>query len=339
MAGCFALAAALISLPAGAPASDAPVRTIATGGSSTLAFDAAGALYALVAVPDPSGSIVPRENRASARVAVYAPNSGAALLSIPLTANAFDLMVDGSKHLYVLFAQGSMGDPGVTEFQAGGAAVLRSISVSNPEAFALDGDGRLYVASESTLHADAATIGIYRAGETTPARTIEQRNASMVRAIATDASRLYVVSSNGDAGSISVYTLDGLALVRTVKAGLRAPFALAFGPHGEPYVADAGGAGSVRVYSAGAARLLRAIAVKPDSIAVDRFGDLAVAANGGPVFFYSPGSGTPARTIAGSGRVAFDPSGNLYVAGPTAVAVYPAISHVSVLQRSRVFRR
>jgi sugar lactone lactonase YvrE len=179
-------------------------------------------------------------------------------------------------------------------------------------------------------------------------------------AIAMDgAGNVYV--SNRGARSVTVYAAahfgHGDAPIRRIRGlatGLYGPSGVAIDASGNVYVANQGGqrgrADSVNVYAAGATgnvkpmreiRGFKTGLALPTGVAFDSAGNLYVAnittsGNTGSITVYAAGAtgdAIPIRTISGANTqlafwpsaVAFDASGNLYVANPTSGAM-PSIT-------------
>jgi hypothetical protein len=160
---------------------------------------------------------------------------------------------------------------------------------------------------------------------------------------------LYVVNSIGP--SVTVYAHGRKTLFQTISQGINNPDALAFDSSGNLYVANDGCTFSsckpiapptVTVYAPGSTKVLRTIKKgmdNPAALVFDGSGNLYVANDGCPasscrhvvgstITVYAPGSTKVLRTITKTVdqpfALAFDGSGNLYVAnyGVNTVTVY-----------------
>ena len=177
----------------------------------------------------------------------------------------------------------------VSVYSPGSTTPTRTLTgLDAPVALAFDSSGNLYVANNGTN-----TVSVFAPNATTPTSTLTE--PSSPQALAIDASgNIYV----GNDTTVSVFAPGSTTPTRTLT-GLNSPSAMAFDSRGTLYVAN--------------------------------FGQQTVAApegSGTTVSVFAPGSTTPNATLTGlSGptALAFDSSGNLYVAsaGSNSISVFP----------------
>jgi hypothetical protein len=144
------------------------------------------------------------------------------------------------------------------------------------------------VAPDGTLDVmDKVGVAIFPDAQQTRMKRIEAKDAF---AIAVDPQSNLYVAPNGQ-NSILVYPPNSATLSRTILDGIATPVAMAFDSAGNLYVANEAGGGRC-----------------------------GTEANAGTVTVYAPGASSPSYTITTAEglcnprALAFDPSGNLYVA-------------------------
>ncbi|HZY98121.1 MAG TPA: NHL repeat-containing protein [Candidatus Baltobacteraceae bacterium] len=196
----------------------------------------------------------------------------------------------------------------VTVYAPGSGAVMRKISNVEPASLAVDSSGNLYVASET----GAGRVQVYKPGATVPFRTITQ-NVRGPRTLAVDRSDdLYV--ANGYF-SVGVYAPGSSTPLRNLKSFY--PISIAFDVADNVYVGRSSGpyggnASRVVVFAHDSSKTLRTIAAgisDPQSLAFDASGNLYVAdTNVDLVAVYPKGATKPLRKMR-TGR------------GPTSLAV------------------
>jgi sugar lactone lactonase YvrE len=204
--------------------------------------------------------------------------------------------------------------PTVTVYSPGSTKVLRTIKrgMDNPAALVFDGSGNLYVANDgcpasSCKHVVPSTVTVYAPGSTRVLRTITKRVEQPFALAFDGSSNLYV--ANYDDNAVTVYAPGSTKVLRTIEKGVERPDALAFDGSSNLYVANypcrfascRNMASSVTVYAAGSTKVLRTISqgvASPTALAFDRSGNLYVANNWfGYVTAYAPGSTKVLRTI------------------------------------------
>jgi sugar lactone lactonase YvrE len=214
-----------------------------------------------------------------------------------------------------------MDKVGVAIFPDAQQARMKRIETKDAFAIAVDAQSNLYVAPNGQN-----SILVYPPNSTTLSRTITEGIATPVAMAFDSGGNMYVAngagggqcgnSSNG--GTVTVYAPNANSPSYTITTGegLCGPSAFAFDASGNLYVAnfDKGNefAGSITVYSAGTATLLRTITdgvSAPRSVAIDAAGKLYVAntsikPNGGNVTVYASGSGKLLQTISDGKRAA-----------------------------------
>lgn len=230
-----------------------------------------------------------------------------------------------SGHLYVANAHS------VSVYSFGKAAPDRVITkgITAPTAMIMDHGGTLYVANVSPA-TGKSTISVYAPGTDRPFRTITH-GIDGPSSLALDLlGNLYVANIVG--GTVTLYDRTTGKLEQTLSKGLSAPRQLAFDSDWNLYVLNTGKRQDVAVFTP-QGRPSRTISTGTTltSIAIDRRDSLYIASFGpkdGAVTVYGFGSRAPARTITagidGPDVLAFDDSGNLYVAniGTGAITVY-----------------
>lgn len=321
-----------------APDSAKPAQTImvATGLSwpQSLAFDSSGKLYAA--------------NSEGSTVTVYGRGSSDVLRTIThgiVTPEA--LAFDGDGNLYVADYNGNPQgithgtDTGVITVYAPGAShPFRTIRKNVPGwrySLGFDQSQNLYVAGGCDNHNDP--IEVYAHGSGRLLRTIAQ-GLYYPCAIALDASgNLYV--ANFGSNSIAIFPPGGSQPSSTITAGIDRPDALALDGSGNLFVTNASGghnrqAGSITVYPPGQSEPSRTITrgldsgVGPTGSVLGPKGELYVIDSAWRIVVYPKGGSTPDHTITkgldGATSLAFDKSGNLYVANccSNTVTVYAA---------------
>jgi sugar lactone lactonase YvrE len=244
-------------------------------------------------------------------------------------------------NLYVVNGIG----PSVTVYAHGRKRLLRTISqgINNPDALAFDSSGNLYVANNGCTFSSCKpiappTVTVYAPGSTMVLRTIKKGVDNPAALVFDGAGNLYVANYGCPASScrhvlpstVAVYAPGSTKTLRTIRTAVDQPFALTFDGSGNLYVANYG-LNTVTVYGPGGTKVLRTIKKgvdRPDALAFDGSGNLYVAnypcrfascrSMASSVTVYAPDSNKVLRTIsrgvASPLALAFDPSGNLYVA-------------------------
>ncbi|MEO6834487.1 MAG: NHL repeat-containing protein [Candidatus Tumulicola sp.] len=301
-----------------APGSDTVLRTISQGlfYGVDFAFDATGNLY--VANSGCTGSTC--SPYVPYTLTVYAPGTEKVLRTITAGLNGpVALAFDASGNLYVANSPQYGGPSTVTVYAPGSNNVLRTISqgVDFPDALAFDAAGNIYVANT----AYSGDVTVYGPGKTTVRRTITQGIIQPL-ALALDASgRLYVancatcVDGRSATDTVTIYARNSKSLQRTITDGIDLPEALAFDGSGNLYAANAACPttfcihnheykhSTVTVYAPGSQSVMRTIRRGLNyayRLAFDSSGNIYVAnhfGNSGNVTVYAPGSTDVLRTI------------------------------------------
>ena len=294
----------------------APSTLTGLNGPAGLAFDASGNLYVTNFGNNFNGTTV----------SVFAP--GSATPTSTLTGLSFPsaLRFDSSGNLYVI----NTNTNSVEVFAPQATTPTSTLTgLDDPTALAFDSSDNLYVAN-----ADANTVSVYSPGSTTPTRTLTGLDAPV--ALAFDSSgNLYV--ANTGTNTVSVFAPNATTPTSTLTEP-SSPQALAIDASGNIYV---GNDTTVSVFAPGSTTPTRTLTGlnSPSAMAFDsrgtlyvaNFGQQTVAApegSGTTVSVFAPGSTTPNATLTGlSGptALAFDSSGNLYVAsaGSNSISVFP----------------
>jgi sugar lactone lactonase YvrE len=243
-----------------------------------------------------------------------------------------------------LYVVNSIG-PSLTVYAHGRKTLLQTISqgINNPDALAFDSSGNLYVANDGCTFSSCKpiappTVTVYAPGSTMVLRTIKKGMENPTALIFDGSGNLYVANDGCPASScghvvpstVTVYAPGSTKVLRTITTTVDQPFALAFDSSGNLYVANYN-ANSVTVYAPGSTKVLRTIEKgvdRPDALAFDGPGNLYVANypcrfascrnRASSVTVYASGRGKVLRTIsqgvASPFALAFDRSGNLYIA-------------------------
>jgi sugar lactone lactonase YvrE len=187
----------------------------------------------------------------------------------------------------------------ITVYAAGGTTVLRTIAPVTPTALAIDPAGNLYVANVPS--GAAGVVSVYAARTTTPLRTIS--DVQQPHALAIDSSGSLCVADYY--GGVRIYSPESTRLVRALKVFF--PVSLAFDASQDLFVGEipgpygGGQAAKVQMYDAGATTAARTITNgigAPAALAFDASGNLYVAnQNKNSVTVYAPDSRAPLRTI------------------------------------------
>jgi hypothetical protein len=175
----------------------------------------------------------------------------------------------------------------------------------------LSGSGTLYVASTGV----PGSVLVYKTPTLKLLRTITEDVRSPVDLELGSRDRLFVGNITQKYNAVNEYGRQGRNFLKTIS-NLRGPEQIAFDSFGNVYVRRYK---VINIYPAGK-RGMREIKVNSDFMALDSSNNLYVAARyQSAVYVYAPGSSTPGRTITDGivepQGLAFDASGNLYVAG------------------------
>lgn len=236
-------------------------------------------------------------------VNVYAPGSTAVLrrISSPVGRFPYALAFDTSGDLYVANYPYTTSGGSIDVYPPESATETRSITqaVTWPTALAVNRDGSLYVGNTYAINLPSSTTSEYARSATTPELTF---GSAAPKAIAVDRSNDVYLASNepGPRGLIvAVFAPNSSKLVRSIPASY--PNAITFDRHGNLYVANTGGSGSVAVYASESKTLLRTITAGisgPTSLAFDSAGNLYVANQGkNSVTVYAAGKTTVLQKI------------------------------------------
>ena len=206
----------------------------------------------------------------------------------------------------------------VAVFSPGSSKPLRRLrDADNPAALIFDSVGRIYVANEGSGRGDGGSVTVYRPGGTTPIRTISGDYYGMwaPSGLALDPQgNLYVANGPTAVGSVesvyivSVYAPGSSTPTTIIEDGIDYPRAIAISA-GYLYVANAPPKrskylpnGSVTVYALRSGVLSGTITRgidAPYGLAFDGSGNLYVAnLRGQDVTVYAPGGTSPIRTIS-----------------------------------------
>lgn len=122
----------------------------------------------------------------------------------------------------------------ISEYPAGAAKATRVLPLDqkNSRALAVDSSGRLYVANLTfDFHGFVkGSIGSYPPGATQPSRYITDGIDEPVALAMDPLDNLYVANqSRKTFGSLTVYSLGGATLLRTITRGIKEPTALVIG--------------------------------------------------------------------------------------------------------------
>lgn len=292
-------------------------------------------------VPDagPNLYVGNTENFGYSNVNVYAPNSNTPLRTI--TDGTVFLRAIGirSGELYVVNGDDRSS---VTVYEKGGTKLLRTFQkkLLYPRALAF-GSNNLFVLNN--FQDSHISVTVYNpVGGGAPLRTISAGLNKPV-ALSYAAGNMYVANQgpfkiDGDSGSVAVYAGGKDRPARVITQGIAKPTALAFDSAGNLYVANVNvtrtRGPAITVYAKGSSKVLRTITdgVGYDirALAIDGSQNLYVAGwfRSAHVTVYAKGASKPLRTISkglkGPDAMAFDGSGNLYVADELGhkVAVY-----------------
>ena len=264
---------------------------------------------------------------AGKKLSKYELGSSQPIITVKLTSYAIALALDDFGNLFVAEAYGSLNGR-IEVYDAHTLGLLRVIETTGyVAAIAADRLGYLYAAS-------AGGVVVFPPGGTRLVYHLRPERGEAALAF-DDLGDLYAAGTLGVAIYAPSYTPGRLKFVRDIRKGADYPDALALGPDGDLFVANAQpcdppcGRGSVAEYSRGGSEPALRItngARAPNELAVDSQGDLYVANTPigrrpdepGWVSVYAPGGVRPIRRVTdGIDRpqaLALDPSQNLYVA-------------------------
>ncbi|MBV8725010.1 MAG: hypothetical protein JO078_09500 [Candidatus Eremiobacteraeota bacterium] len=262
------------------------VKTITDGfstqGTSTgaLALDGAGYLYAI------TGDF---------SIGVYAPSSRRFVRTISTGVGwPYALATDARGNLYVANGESNT----VSVYPSGGSSPSLTIgqSINDPASIALDSHGNLYVAN---LFGNTVTV---YGPDGSLLRTITDAVVGP-EAVALDKNDDLIVG-DADLGygkSVSVYAPPNDTLVRILRQGIWAPWAVTANPR-RIYVSNAN-KGTVTEYGANRGKLVRKLRLgaEPGDVLLDAANTLYVACYtepSGQVQIYAPGATAPKLTIS-----------------------------------------
>lgn len=262
------------------------VKTITDGfstqGTSTgaLALDGAGYLYAI------TGDF---------SIGVYAPSSRRFMRTISTGVGwPFALATDARGDLYVANGESNT----VAVYPPGGSSPSLTIArgIVDPASIALDSHGNLYVANlfgntVTVYGPDGSLLRTITAGVIGPEAVALDKNDDLIVGDA----------DLGYGKSVSVYAPPGDTLVRVLRRGIWAPWAVAADPR-RIYVSNAN-KGTVTEYGADHGKLVRKLRVnaEPGGVLLDTANNLYVACYtepSGQVQIYAPGATSPKLTIS-----------------------------------------
>jgi len=274
---------------------------------------------------------------AGKKLSKYELGSSQPIITVKLTSYAIALALDDFGNLFVAEAYGSLNGR-IEVYDTHTLGLLRVIETTGyVSAIAADRLGYLYAAS-------AGGVVVFPPGGTRLVYRLRPERGEAALAF-DDLGDLYAAGTLGVAIYAPTYTPGRLKFVRDIHKGVPYPDALAFGPAGDLFVANAQpcdppcGRGSVTQYARGSSKPALKItsgAKAPSQLAVDSAGELYVANTPigrqpdepGWVSVYAPGRAHPTRRITdGIDRpqaLGLDPSRNLYVAdfATDSVSVY-----------------